>query len=149
MLTVKMLQAETLVEKNRRKRQAKCEHDEVFSSTCTGPAGTFTTQVCLDCGKTWRTEERRLIDERTMTLKMNMREVRLASTGKHLFDAPYCYQSKVPAGDDLTIELGERAYFTPRELSEAEKEQFLKNIETLNAAQEKAWGINQPIREQT
>lgn len=58
-LTVKMLQAETLVENNRRNVQAKCSHDEVFSSTCTGPAGTFTTQVCLDCGKTWRAEDRR------------------------------------------------------------------------------------------
>lgn len=55
-MTVAMLTAETLTEKNRRQRQAKCKHEEVFSSTCTGPAGTFTTAVCLDCGRTWRGE---------------------------------------------------------------------------------------------
>jgi hypothetical protein len=57
-MTVAMFAAETLVEKNRRRRQAKCKHEEIFSSTCTGPAGTFTTTVCLDCAKTWRTEDR-------------------------------------------------------------------------------------------
>ncbi len=57
-MTVAMLAAETLVEKNRRQRQAKCGHEEVFSSTCTGSAGTFTTAVCLDCGKTWRGESK-------------------------------------------------------------------------------------------
>lgn len=55
-LTVELLKAETLSQKNRRLRQAKCQHEEVFSSTCTGPAGTFTTMVCVECGKTWRTE---------------------------------------------------------------------------------------------
>lgn len=56
-LTVKMLAAETLTKKNLRKRQAKCEHEEIFSSTCSGPAGTFTTAVCIDCGKIWRNSE--------------------------------------------------------------------------------------------
>ncbi len=55
-MTLAMLTAETLTEKNRRLRQAKCKHEEVFSSTCMGPAGTFTTAVCMDCGKTWRGE---------------------------------------------------------------------------------------------
>ena len=54
--TFAMLVAETLTEKNRRLRQGKCKHEEVFSSTCAGPAGTFTTAVCIDCGKTWRGE---------------------------------------------------------------------------------------------
>lgn len=53
-MTVAMLAAETLTDKNRRLRQAKCKHEEVFSSTCAGPAGTFTTAVCMDCSKTWR-----------------------------------------------------------------------------------------------
>lgn len=55
-MTVAMLAAETLSEKNRRKRQEKCKHEEIFSSTCTGPAGTFTTAVCMECGKHWRGE---------------------------------------------------------------------------------------------
>lgn len=53
-MTVAMLVAETLSQKNARKLQAKCAHDEIFSSGCTGPSGTFTTAVCMDCGKTWR-----------------------------------------------------------------------------------------------
>lgn len=52
--TVAELAAETLVEKNRRLRQARCPHEEVYSSTVAGPTGTFTTAFCLDCGKTWR-----------------------------------------------------------------------------------------------
>lgn len=55
-LTVAMLVAETLTQKNRQLRQEKCNHPEVFSSTCIGPAGTFTTAVCIECGKTWRGE---------------------------------------------------------------------------------------------
>lgn len=53
-MTVAMLTAETLTEKNKRLRQTKCKHEEVFSSTCAGSAGTSTTAVCMDCGKTWR-----------------------------------------------------------------------------------------------
>lgn len=55
-MTVQMLVAETLSEKNRRVRQEKCEHEEIFSSTCLGPAGEFTTAVCMECGKVWRAE---------------------------------------------------------------------------------------------
>jgi hypothetical protein len=58
-MTLKMLTAETLTQKNRRLRQARCAHEEAFSSTCDGPNGTFTTAICLDCGKTWRSSERR------------------------------------------------------------------------------------------
>jgi len=57
-MTVAMLQAETLSQKNRRLRQAKCEHEEIFYSTSTGSAGTFTTSICMDCGKTWRTSHK-------------------------------------------------------------------------------------------
>lgn len=56
-MTVQMLVRETLTEKNRRLRQAKCPHEEIFSSTCSGPAGTFTTSVCLECACTWRTQQ--------------------------------------------------------------------------------------------
>ena len=56
--TLDMLVAETLTEKNRRLRKAKCQHNDIASSACTGPAGTFTTAVCMDCGKTWRSERR-------------------------------------------------------------------------------------------
>lgn len=52
-MTIEELVRETLVEKNRRLRQAKCHHDEVYSSTVAGPAGTFTNSFCLDCGKSW------------------------------------------------------------------------------------------------
>lgn len=54
-MTVEMLIAETLSQKNKRKLQEKCRHDEIFRSTCLGSAGEFTTAVCMDCGKTWNT----------------------------------------------------------------------------------------------
>lgn len=41
---------ETLSQKHRRLMQAKCPHDEVYESTVTGPDGTFTHRICLDCG---------------------------------------------------------------------------------------------------
>jgi hypothetical protein len=50
-LALEELQRETLVEKNRRLRQTKCKHEEVYSSSVTGPEGTHTTRFCLDCGK--------------------------------------------------------------------------------------------------
>lgn len=52
-MTLAELQAETLVEKNRRLRQAKCEHEETYFSTVAGPNGTFTNGFCWDCGKSW------------------------------------------------------------------------------------------------
>jgi hypothetical protein len=51
MITLKELAAETLAQKNRRIRQAKCQH-EVYSSTVASPSGTFTNSFCLDCGRT-------------------------------------------------------------------------------------------------
>lgn len=53
-MTLDELTKETLVEKNRRLRQERCEHEEVFCSTVSGPSGTFQTRGCLDCGKSWR-----------------------------------------------------------------------------------------------
>lgn len=52
-MTLAELVNETLVEKNRRLRQMKCQHEEVYSSTVAGPTGTFTNSFCLDCGKSW------------------------------------------------------------------------------------------------
>lgn len=57
-MTLEELVNETLVEKNRRLRQARCPHEEVYSSTVIGPSGTFTNRFCLDCGKTLRGPER-------------------------------------------------------------------------------------------
>lgn len=53
-MTLEELAKETLVQKNRRLRQEKCEHEEVFCSTVSGPGGTFQTRGCFDCGKSWR-----------------------------------------------------------------------------------------------
>jgi hypothetical protein len=53
MMTLRELERETLTEKNRRLWQEKCPHEEVYSSTVTGPCGTFTTKFCFDCGKSW------------------------------------------------------------------------------------------------
>lgn len=49
-MTLEELQNETLVEKNRRLRQAKCPHEEVYSSTVWGPDGKHSLRFCLDCG---------------------------------------------------------------------------------------------------
>ena len=60
-MTLQELQAETLVEKNRRLRQAKCKHpaDAVFTSTVVSPTGTYINSGCLDCGKSWHRAEAR------------------------------------------------------------------------------------------
>lgn len=50
-MTLDELAKETLVQKHHRLMQAKCKHEEIYSSTVTGPDGTFTTRFCLDCGK--------------------------------------------------------------------------------------------------
>ena len=52
-MTLEELTKETLSEKNRRLRQEKCQHEEIYSSTVAGPHGTFTNALCLDCGKSW------------------------------------------------------------------------------------------------
>jgi hypothetical protein len=52
-MTLEELQRETLTEKNRRLRQLRCPHEEVYSSSVLGPDGTSSTRFCFDCGKTW------------------------------------------------------------------------------------------------
>lgn len=49
-MTLDELQRETLTEKNRRMRQAKCPHEGVYSSTVSSRDGEWTVRVCLDCG---------------------------------------------------------------------------------------------------
>jgi hypothetical protein len=56
-MTLAELAKETLVEKHRRLIQAKCQHEEVYSSTVAAPTGTFTNAFCLDCGKSWHTSK--------------------------------------------------------------------------------------------
>lgn len=55
-MTLQELINETLVEKNRRLRQEKCQHPEVYCSSVTGDSGHFENRFCLDCGKTWHRE---------------------------------------------------------------------------------------------
>lgn len=52
-MTLQELADETLVQKHIRLTQEKCQHEEIYSSTVAGPAGTFTNSFCLDCGKSW------------------------------------------------------------------------------------------------
>jgi hypothetical protein len=52
-MTLLELQAETLVAKHRRLQRAKCKHEEIHSSMFVGPHDSFTSNVCLDCGKSW------------------------------------------------------------------------------------------------
>jgi hypothetical protein len=54
MPTLQDLAAETLMQKHKRVTQAKCQHHETYSSTVSGPNGTFTNGFCWDCGKSWR-----------------------------------------------------------------------------------------------
>jgi len=75
-----------------------------------------------------------------MTLKMNMRPVRLAETGRHLFDAPYCFRDKIEIGNAV-ITLGNGCYYTTRDLSEAERELFVAEVKRLNDEQVREWGI--------
>jgi hypothetical protein len=50
-MTLQELINETLVAKNRRLRQEKCRHAEVYCSSVTGEHGHFENRFCLDCGK--------------------------------------------------------------------------------------------------
>lgn len=50
-MTLDELASESLTQKHLRMMQAKCRHDEVYSSTVFVPNGTFTNSFCLDCGK--------------------------------------------------------------------------------------------------
>lgn len=79
-----------------------------------------------------------------MTLKMNMCSVRLRETGRHLFDAPYCYSETVQVGE-ISIKRHGKVYYAPRDLGEAEREKFTAEIRRLNDDQEREWDVNQPI----
>lgn len=57
-MTLQELAAETLTQKHKRLMQAKCQHQDVYSSAVSGPNGTFTNGFCWDCGKRFHTEER-------------------------------------------------------------------------------------------
>jgi hypothetical protein len=54
-MNLEELARETLTQKNRRLRQERCRHVEIYSSSVTSPSGTFTNRFCLDCVKSWRT----------------------------------------------------------------------------------------------
>jgi hypothetical protein len=58
-MTLDDLVKETLVEKNRRLRQEKCSHPEVYSSTVESRNGIFTNSFCLDCGKSFCSGDRK------------------------------------------------------------------------------------------
>lgn len=79
-----------------------------------------------------------------MILKMNMREVRLAATGKHLFDAPYAYRERFEI-DGIVIEHVNRVYLASADLNEEQRQRLLHEIETTNAEQEQEWEVNQPL----
>ncbi len=49
---------ETLSEKNKRLRQEKCQHEEVYSSAVSGPDGSYANRFCLDCGKSWHKHQK-------------------------------------------------------------------------------------------
>jgi hypothetical protein len=49
------LAGETLTQKHRRKRQERCRHKEIYSSSVTSDWGDSTNSFCLDCGKSWHT----------------------------------------------------------------------------------------------
>lgn len=53
-MTLQELASETLTEKHRRLMQAKCPHEEIYSSTVGSADGAFTNSFCMDCGKSWR-----------------------------------------------------------------------------------------------
>jgi len=75
--------------------------------------------------------------------KINTRQVRLASTGKHLFDAPYCYRHRFEI-DGIAIEYVNRAFLASAELTDDQKARLIKAIADANEAQEREWGVNQP-----
>lgn len=58
-MTLDDLVNETLVQKHRRLTQAKCSHDDIYSSTVVSPSGAFTNSFCWDCGKTWHESQRK------------------------------------------------------------------------------------------
>jgi hypothetical protein len=62
--TLAELVDEPLTQKHRRLMQGRCRHPAVLSSTFCSPDGTFTDDICLDCGRHTR------IDHGKPTLSM-------------------------------------------------------------------------------
>lgn len=54
---LKALMDETLVQKHKREMREKCPHEKIYRSTVTTPDGSSTTKACLDCGKSWHSED--------------------------------------------------------------------------------------------
>ena len=79
-----------------------------------------------------------------MTLKINMRPVRLAKSGRRLFDAPYCYQDEIKIGDAV-LTSGTDCYYASRDLTEEERGALVEAIKAANDEQEREWGVNQPL----
>ena len=76
---------------------------------------------------------------------IQMFPVKLASTGKHLFDLPYCYAESLSI-EDATLSRGRDAYYANRDLSRAERNRIADMIAELNAEQERIWNVNQPAK---
>jgi hypothetical protein len=75
-----------------------------------------------------------------MTLKMNIRPVRLAQTGRHLFDAPYCYRQEVTISDAVLTKGGD-CFYASRDLTEVERTELFRIITAANEQQEREWGL--------
>jgi hypothetical protein len=75
-----------------------------------------------------------------MTLRMNIRPVRLAATGRHLFDAPYCYRDQLQVGDAVLTKGGD-CYYASRDLTESERAEMVEIVKAENAQQEREWGL--------
>lgn len=73
-----------------------------------------------------------------------MVSVKLSETGRHLFDAPFCYEKEFTV-DGLSISSAPGVLFVPRELSAEEQSKLFSEIERLNNAWEKDHDVNQPI----
>lgn len=52
-MTMTELVNETLTQKHRRLMQAKCAHEDIYSSTVVSDGGAWTNSFCWDCGKSW------------------------------------------------------------------------------------------------
>jgi hypothetical protein len=58
-VTLEELARETLTQKNKRLRQEKCQHKDIYQTTIIGPFEINTNEVCLDCWMTWQLKEPR------------------------------------------------------------------------------------------
>lgn len=56
-MTLEELAKETLTRKHRRLMQEKCRHGWIYTSTVSGPNGTFSNSFCYNCWKSWHTDD--------------------------------------------------------------------------------------------